>query len=134
MSIEIARSNDSSRPKRHAEIVECGFVPEVGSLPSAPSFVLNDFEVFTSGVMRIEDEELDVAFDVIKHHAQDRVRQHAAADHDGRALGPEVLHQLASFGRQIGAGTDAHEARRDADEVVETVAHLNGFAGEGEER
>ena len=74
--------------------------------------------------MRIEDEEFHVAFDVIEGHAKDRVRQHAAADHDGRALGPEVLDQLARFGRQVDAGTDAHEARSDADEVDETVADL----------
>ena len=85
--------------------------------------------------MRIEDKEFDVAFDVIEGDAEDGVRQDAAADHHRRAFRPEMLHQLPRLGRQVGAGTHAHEPRCDADEMIEAITHLqkkedeNGLRG-----
>ena len=74
--------------------------------------------------MRIQNEEFDIAFDVIKSDAENRVRQDAAADHDRRPFRPEVFHQFARFRRQLATGTDAHEPRSDAQEMVEAEANL----------
>lgn len=62
--------------------------------------------LLTAGVVRVQDQEGRLPSVLVERDTQQRVGEHAAADHDGRALRRKVLRELPRVAGDVGALVD----------------------------
>jgi hypothetical protein len=66
---------NESRSLRHTKVVECIASEQIGSLPSTPALVLDGFDIFTAGIMRIENQVAYIASSLAPLDTKHGIRQ-----------------------------------------------------------
>jgi hypothetical protein len=76
--LQAQKYSQTSWPLRQTQIVICRFIPKTDIFPTTPALPLNHLQVFASGVVRVQDQKLQVTSILIEVHTKNGVGQNTS--------------------------------------------------------